>query len=193
MAKPPKQNSGSKASKGPSCWQVLCHAFWMLLGRKTQRPIPVPSLYASHTSLKPELARRIVNVVLNKTEATGGLIAVAVLSIGGNPMICEKSVALGEAYWQIAIERAKSLARETSATAHTVTDCSATLTSSGTVTGYIGVASLGGQGDKPAVQLALAELAHAEEERNHAIAYNAKLRRDQKKDKKCTRCGRPLP
>lgn len=157
------------------------------------KPRHIPSLYTSHTSMRPVLARRIVRAVLQNVEATGSSVAVAILGFGGNPIICEKTAGLGEAYWHAAIERAKALSQQSSSTTKSVTESAATLMTHGSAAAYLGVASLGGEADQAAVTCAISELAKAEEERSSAIAYNAALAKAQAQKKKtCRTCGKPL-
>lgn len=185
-------------SSQPSFRQVLRQVYRNLTGIKIEvppKPRGVPHLFNHRVILDPSLARRIVRTVLSKIEASGGFIAIAILSSGGNPVLCEKSIDLGEAFWQVAIDRAKALAHETTTTTASVRESSATLMHQGQAAGFIGVASPDAKTQQTAVTLAIAELEQAEEERHQAMAFNFDLARAaaaKNPTKKCRSCGRAL-
>lgn len=182
----------------PTCRQLLRQIYLNLMGIKVEKPPQpraVPHLFGSSTTLDPALARRIVMAVISQTEAAGGFIAVAILSIGGNPILCEKSLDLGEAFWQAAINHAKAIAHETSSQKETVREAAATLMHQGEAAGFVGVAGPAAELNKAAVTIARAELAQAVTERNQALAFNHELRRAlaaKNPPKTCRACGRVI-
>lgn len=182
----------------PTLRQLLRQMYRNMMGikvEKPQAPKAVPNLFIPYEVLDPSLARRIVTTVLAEIEAAGGFIAIAILSSVGNPIICEKSIHLGEAFWQLAIDRARALARESNAVTANATEAAATLMNDGFAAGFIGVASPDAKVDKKAIDLALMVLTSAVNERHQAIAFNielAKAKAAKNPPKTCRSCGRPL-
>lgn len=182
----------------PTCRQLLRQIYRNLMGitiEKPPKPKAVPNLFIPYEVLDPSLARRIVTTVMAEVEATGGFIAMAILSSVGNPIICEKSTHLGEAFWQLAIDRARKLTRESSAATAKVTEAATTLMNDGFAVGFLGVASPDDKVQKKALELALTVLTAAVNERNQAIAFNielAKAEAAKNPPKNCRTCGKPL-
>lgn len=180
-------------ARQPTCWQILKLALRMAFGYKQPpKPKDVPNLFNRSPRLDPQLARRIVYTVLSEVEAAGGFIAIAILSSGGNPIICEKSVSLGEAFWKIAIDRAKEIAHETSSATANMRESAASLMHKGYAAGFLGVASPNPVSQKQAVERALAVLKQAVAEQRQAIIFNEELKNAINPPKKCRSCGRPL-
>lgn len=177
----------------PGFWQIIWHALRLAFGyQKPPKPKDVPNLFNRSPRLDPQLARRIVHTVLSEVEAAGGFIAIAILSSGGNPIICEKSVSLGAAFWKIAIDRAKDIANETSSATASMRESAVTLMHKGYAAGFLGVASPDPASQKQAVERALVVLRQAVDERRQAIIYNEELKKATNPPKKCRSCGKPL-